>query len=120
MINKSDYEQAIICRDYLFKLQEKVGAKLQRAQEKHDIEGVMNSRTISKLEDEMSIISALIEPHQRIVWQYEEQNRKSDFTDEELKAQWERDNGPLPDRGDEERWENEVIRDGEDFLKECE
>ena len=46
--------------EYLNAIIEKVTVKLEKLQEKHEVEGVMNQRSISKVEDELSILEYII------------------------------------------------------------
>ena len=80
------------CIKYVEKLIKKSEEKLNRARDKHEIEGVMNVRTIDKYEHELDIFNALLEPQKRIVWQWTDENRP-EFSEEYLREQWERDNG---------------------------
>lgn len=45
---------------YLNAIIEKVTVRLEKLQEKHEVEGVMNQRSISKVEDELSILEYII------------------------------------------------------------
>lgn len=46
--------------EYLNAIIEKVTVRLEKLQEKHEVEGVMNQRSISKVEDELSILEYII------------------------------------------------------------
>ncbi len=81
------------CIKYVEKLIKKAEEKLERAQDKHELEGIINTRTIDKYERELEMFDALIKPQKLIVWQWQEEHRPSEFTDEQLKEMWERDNG---------------------------
>ena len=45
---------------YLNAIIEKVTVRLEKLQEKHGVDGVMNQRSISKVEDELSILEYII------------------------------------------------------------
>lgn len=46
--------------EYLNAIIEKLTVRLEKLQEKHEVEGVMNQRSISKVEDELSILEYII------------------------------------------------------------
>ena len=81
------------CINYVEKLIKKAEEKLERAQDKHELEGIINTRTIDKYERELEMFDALIKPQKLSVWKWQEEHRPSEFTDEQLKEMWERDNG---------------------------
>ena len=91
-VSDRQYKLAQDCIKYLEKQIKNTEEKLNRAHDKHEIEGVMNGRTIDKYEHELDIFNALLEPQKKIVWRWTDENRP-EFSEEYLREQWERDNG---------------------------
>ena len=93
-ISDREKEKAVIAREYIRKIESRVQKRLDKYQEEHEQGFIDNSKKISALELELSILSYLKAPCKEKISIYLEEKR-SEPTEEELKAQWLRDNGEV-------------------------
>ena len=90
-ISDREKEKAVIAREYIRKIEARVQKRLDKYQKEHEQGFVDNSKKISALELELSILAYLKEPCQERISIYHEE-RRCEPTEEELKEQWLRDN----------------------------
>ena len=91
-ITKRDYEKALEAREYVNDIIKRVEKRLNKYEEEHNQGFEDYSAKIRKLEHELEILERLNAPQKELISLYKQQT-KSEPTEEELKAQWERDNG---------------------------
>lgn len=91
-ITKRDYEKALEAREYVNDIIKRVEKRLSKYEEEHNQGFEDYSDKIRKLTHELEILERLKAPQCELISLYKQQT-KSEPTEEELKAQWERDNG---------------------------
>jgi polyhydroxyalkanoate synthesis regulator phasin len=91
-ITEREYTKALEARAYVDDIIKRVEKRLNKYQDEHEQGFNDYSDKIRKLTHELEILERLKDPQCELISLYKQQT-KSAPTEEELKAQWERDNG---------------------------
>ena len=91
-ITERECKRAEEARAYVENIIKRLEKRLNKYQDEHEQVFEDYSDKIRKLEHELEILERLKAPQDELISLYKQQTR-TELTEEELKAQWERDNG---------------------------